>query len=249
MMDSDQATAGSSALLSPDARTRLLGIVVFSTVVAFLRTPSALGLSLGLSLVFVLLAHPPARVLLQRLFTFNLFLAFLWLFIPWGIPGEKAFGIGELAVSREGITYMAATTLRANALVLALMAFMASTSITAMTRAMSAMKVPDKITYLFFLTYRYIGEITSEYARLVNAMKMRCFRPSTSVHTYRSYAYLVGMLLVNSFERAQRIRSAMLCRGFNGKFPRVETDTISWLDVLCLGVLCLVLAGIVYADT
>lgn len=247
-MDPNHITAGHSPLQSLDARTRLLGVVIFSVVVAFLRTPSALGLALGLSMVFVLLAQPQAPILMRRLFAFNLFLAFLWLFIPWGIPGEEVFGIGSLAVTREGVSYMVAMTLRANALMLALVAFMATTTITAMTHAMSALKVPDKITYLFFLTYRYIGEISSEYTRLVNAMKVRCFRPSTGIHTYRSYAYLVGMLLVNSFERSQRIRAAMLCRGFNGRFPRIEEESISGLDVLCLGVLCLVLAGIVYAE-
>lgn len=244
----ENGASGRSPLELLNARTRLLGTVVFSIVTAFLTTPSALEMALGLSLLMVILAKPPFRVLLKNLFAFNLFLAFLWLFIPWGMPGEKVFGIGGLAVSREGIVYMIAMTLRANSLVLALMAFTASTSVTAMTHAMSGLMVPDKMTYLFFLTYRYIGEISSEYARLVNAMKVRCFRPATNIHTYRSYAYLVGMLLVNSFERAQRIRSAMLCRGFTGKFPRIEEDTISWLDVLSLCMLCLVLAGIVYAD-
>jgi len=31
-------------------------------------------------------------------------------------------------------------------------------------------------------------------------------------------AYLVGMLLIKSIDRADRIRKAMLCRGFHGKF-------------------------------
>ncbi len=248
-MEVNHTGAGRSPLQSLDARTRIIGVVIYSVVVAFLRTPSALGLALGLATVFVLLAQPPAAVLLRRLLAFNLFLAFLWVFIPWGMPGEEVFGIGSLSVTREGVGYMIAMTLRANALMLALVALMASTTVTAMTHAMSTLRVPDKITYLLFLTYRYIGEIASEYARLVNAMRVRCFRPSSSIHTYRSYAYLVGMLLVNSFERSQRIRAAMLCRGFDGKFPHLEEGSMSWLDVLSLGVLCLVLAGIVYAGS
>ena len=231
-----------------DPRTRLLGVLVFSVVVALLETTDALLFSLGLSMIFVVLSHISFRILVRRMFAFNLFIVFLWIFIPWSIPGEKIFEIGSLTVSRQGIHYMTALTLRSNAIMLGLAAFMASTSITSMTHAMTALKVPDKITYLFFLTYRYIGDIYSEYTRLVNAMKVRCFRPASNLHTYQSYAYLVGMLLVNSFERAQRIRSAMLCRGFNGRFPRIEDEKFSWLDILCLTMLCLVLAGIVYAD-
>ncbi|HOO91756.1 MAG TPA: energy-coupling factor transporter transmembrane component T, partial [Syntrophales bacterium] len=155
---------------------------------------------------------------------------------------------GPLIVSSEGIDYMVALTLRSNAIMLALIAFVASTTITSMAHAMTALKVPDKITYLFFLTYRYIGDIYNEYTRLVNAMRVRCFKPASTLHTYRSYAYLVGVLLVNSFERAQRIRAAMLCRGFNGRFPRIEEKNFSRLDILSLIVLCVVLAGIIYVN-
>jgi len=247
-MDIEQTYADSSPLNTLDPRTRLLGVLAFSVAVAMLQTAEALLLSLALSLAFVALSQIPFRALVTRMLVFNLFLVFLWLLIPWGIPGEEVLAAGPVIVSREGIAYMAALTLRSNAIMLALIAFTASTTITSMTRAMTALRVPDKITYLFFLTYRYIGDIYSEYTRLVNAMRVRCFRPASTLHTYRSYAYLVGMLLVNSFERAQRVRSAMLCRGFNGRFPRVGEDRFSRLDIFCLIALCLVLTGIVYAD-
>ncbi len=248
-MNIDQATTGSSVLYRLDPRTRLLGVIIFSVVCALLVTKDALLLCLGLSVIFVILSRIPPMVLFRRMFAFNLFIAFLWLFIPWGIPGEHILEIGTLTVTRQGIDYMVILTLRSNVIMLALVAFMASTTIISMTHAMTALRVPDKMTYLFFLTYRYVGDIHSEYTRLVNAMKVRCFQPASNVRTYRSYAYLVGMLLVNSFERAQRVRSAMLCRGFSGRFPHLEENNISWLDILSLGMLCLILAGIVYADT
>jgi len=247
-MDIDQAYADSSPLYVLDPRTRLLGVVTFSMVVALLQATHALLYSLGLSLVFVIISRIPFTILLRRMFLFNLFLLFLWLLVPWGIPGEEILTIGPLIVSSEGIDYMVALTLRSNAIMLALIAFVASTTITSMAHAMTALKVPDKITYLFFLTYRYIGDIYNEYTRLVNAMRVRCFKPASTLHTYRSYAYLVGVLLVNSFERAQRIRAAMLCRGFNGRFPRIEEKNFSRLDILSLIVLCVVLAGIIYVN-
>ena len=247
-MNIEAAEEGGSPLSFLNPCTKLLGITVFSVVVAFLRAAPSLGLSLCLALVLVVLSRLSPRTLFLRMLVFNFFIVFLWFFIPWGFPGEKVFEVGSLTVSRQGIDYMVALTLRSNALMLALMAFMASTPVTSITHAMNALKVPDKITYLFFMTYRYIGEISSEYRKLCNAMKVRCFRPATNLHTYRSYAYLVGMLLVNSFERAQRIRCAMLCRGFNGRFPHIDSDRISWLDIFSLIMLCLVLAGIAYAD-
>jgi cobalt/nickel transport system permease protein len=49
-------------------------------------------------------------------------------------------------------------------------------------------------------------------------MRARGFRARSDGHTWRSLGWLMGMLLVRSLERAQRIRAAMKCRGFDGRF-------------------------------
>jgi cobalt/nickel transport system permease protein len=71
---------------------------------------------------------------------------------------------------------------------------------------------------LLLLAYRYIFVIEQEYQRLYRAAKMRNFRPASNLHTYRTYAYLVGMLFVRASERARRVHLAMKCRGFTGRF-------------------------------
>jgi len=63
-------------------------------------------------------------------------------------------------------------------------------------------------------------------------MLIRCFKPGTNMHTYRTYAYLVGMLIVRSYERSQRIYQAMLCRGFSGRFPVVSHFRLGKGDVV-----------------
>ena len=49
-------------------------------------------------------------------------------------------------------------------------------------------------------------------------MKVRCFRPRTDRRTCRAYGHLVGMLLVRSLDRSERVMDAMKCRGFKGEF-------------------------------
>jgi cobalt/nickel transport system permease protein len=99
---------------------------------------------------------------------------------------------------------------------------------------MHELRVPKKIVHLFFFTYRYIHVIYREYLRLVNAMKARGFRPGTNMHTYKTYAYLVGMLLVRSSDRAERVRNAMLCRGFRGNLYSLSTFSMKREDVISL---------------
>jgi cobalt/nickel transport system permease protein len=74
------------------------------------------------------------------------------------------------------------------------------------------------MVHMILITYRYLFVIEQEYQRLVRAMKIRNFQPRTNLHSYRTYAYLVGMLFVRASERARRVHSAMICRGFNGRF-------------------------------
>ena len=78
--------------------------------------------------------------------------------------------------------------------------------------------VPDKIVHLLLMTYRYVFLIEQEYQRLMRAARFRGFRPGTNLHTYKTYAAIVGMLFVRSALRADRVQKAMLCRGFKNRF-------------------------------
>ena len=120
------------------------------------------------------------------------------------------------------------------------MAFVATMPVFTLGRAMRSLQVPDKIVHLISFSYRYIHVIHKEYGRLMNAMKMRGFYPRNNLHTYKAYAYLVGMLLVKSYDRARRVQAAMLCRGFKGSFYDLSEFFMKTSDRLALVLLLLV---------
>jgi cobalt/nickel transport system permease protein len=62
-------------------------------------------------------------------------------------------------------------------------------------------------------------------------MKTRGFRPRLSSHTYRTIGYLVGMLLVRSLDRSERVMAAMKCRGFRGQFYLLDHFAFSRWDI------------------
>jgi cobalt/nickel transport system permease protein len=190
--------------------------------------------ALALSLLIVLAAGVPTKELLKRLIPVNMLIIFLWLFLPFTFAGKTAFFIGPLAVTHEGVLYATRITIKSNAMMLMLIALVASTPIFTMGHAMHALGIPKKIVHLFFFTYRYIHVMHREYARLLNSMKIRGFRPKTSLHTYKTFAYMVGMLLVRSFDRAQRVHNAMLCRGFKGNLYSLSKFSIKRRDVVSL---------------
>jgi cobalt/nickel transport system permease protein len=143
----------------------------------------------------------------------------LWAFLPFTVPGHTLFEMGPVAPSREGLALAAAITLKTNAIVLATIALLGTSQAFSLAHALVHMRAPAKLVHLFFFFYRYISVLHEEYSRLRTAMRVRAFVPRTGGHTYRSYAYLIGMLIVRSFERSERIYHAMLCRGFHGHFP------------------------------
>jgi cobalt/nickel transport system permease protein len=52
-------------------------------------------------------------------------------------------------------------------------------------------------------------------------MGARGFRKQTDIETLRTIGNFLGMLLVRSFERTQRVYDAMLARGYDGTLPGV----------------------------
>ncbi|GBE03087.1 energy-coupling factor transporter transmembrane protein EcfT [bacterium BMS3Abin08] len=218
-MHLEEFAEGNSFLHRLDPRVKFLTIIPYILVIAIMHGQKGPLAALAFSTLLVALARLDMKKLINRLVVVNVFVFLLWAFIPFSYPGETVFHIGPLTATREGMLYTLSITLKTNAIVLATIAILGTSEIFSLAHALVHLKVPDKLVPLFFFFYRYISVLHGEYGRLRNAMIIRCFRAGTNMHTYRTYAYLVGMLIVKSYERSQRIYQAMLCRGFKGRFP------------------------------
>jgi cobalt/nickel transport system permease protein len=108
------------------------------------------------------------------------------------------------------------TGLKANAIVLLLAALLGSIELVDLGHAMSRLKVPPVLTHIFLFTIRYMGLMLAEFERLSRAAQLRGFRPGANRHTLRTTGFMVGMLLVRSYARGERILNAMRLRGYNG---------------------------------
>lgn len=217
-----------------DPRVKIVVVFLFSIVVAVSNRFVVLMAALALGICIVLVARLPIKELIRRLLPVNMFIVFLWFFLPFTFEGEPLFSVGPLVGTHEGVLYAARISIKSNAIMVMLIALVTSTSILTLGHAMHELRAPEKIVHLFFFTYRYLHVIHQEYLRLVNAMKVRGFRPGTNMHTYKTFACLVGMLLVRSSDRAERVRNAMLCRGFRGKLYSLNQFSLKTSDVICL---------------
>ncbi len=217
-MEMEEFASGSSWVHRLDPRVKIIVTLVFSVIVALNSHIWVTATSLMLPLSLIIFARLDLRKVMLRLAIVNGFTLFLWFFLPFTVPGETLYSIGPLSIQREGVHQAILITLKSNAIILMAQALLSTSPVFTLVHALSHLYVPDKLVHLFFFCFRYIHVINDEYHRLNNAMKIRGFKPGTNMRTYRSYSYLVGMLLIRSFNRSKRILQAMECRGFKGKF-------------------------------
>jgi cobalt/nickel transport system permease protein len=236
---------GDSFLHRLDPRIRLVAALIYSCTVAVCRSFPALWAAWGISIAMVVLSRIGIVEVFKRLLVVNGLVAFIWAVIPFTFPGEALFRIGPLSAAREGVELAAQITLKSNAIVLAFMAMVATMPFATAGHALHRLRVPDKIVHLLLMTYRYIFVLEQEYLRLARAAAIRGFRPGTNLHTYRTYAYLVGMLLVKAMDRADRVRWAMLCRGFKRTFHSLQEFRTGAGSVVFSLLMAAAVAGIV----
>ncbi len=234
-MHIEEFALGNSPIHNLDPRVKIVAALVFSFIVALDHSiiVSAAALCLSLTLIFV--ARISLKKVLVRLAAVNLFIGFLWICLPFTVPGNILYSFGPVSIHQEGVILALNLTLKSNAIILSMIALLGTSRIFSLVHALSHLRIPDKLVHLFFFCFRYVQVIHEEYHRLANAAKMRSFKPGTSLHTYRTYAYLFGALLVRSLDRSHRIMAAMKCRGFKGKFYILDDYQMKKLDYIVAG--------------
>ncbi len=234
---------GFSLMHRLDPRVKIVAAALFSCVTSVSVHWRAVGLALATAVILVCLAKPTLQKVLRRLLLANVFILCLWLFLPFSYPGTPLFSLGPFVATVAGVAAAALITIKANAILLAFIALIATMPVATLGHALRCLAVPEKLVYLLLFTYRYIHVMEQEYHRLHDAVVIRGFQPKTDRHTYKTYAYLVGMLLVRSLARADRVHDAMLCRGFRGRFYALHPFFITFKDIASLIVISAVVGG------
>ncbi|ADL12318.1 cobalt ECF transporter T component CbiQ [Acetohalobium arabaticum] len=231
-MIDEKFTEGSTWVHQLDPRIKIVITMMLAVVTAVGKNVDMLLVAFGFSGLLLITARLDIKKVGKRLLIVNSFIFLMWLILPFTYPGEGLFQVGPLIASREGVIYTAKITLRSNTIMLIMISLLSTSAMSSIIHAMKYLYIPEKLIYLLFFIYRYIHVIKTEFGNLYSAMLLRGFKPNTTIHCYKSYAYLVGRLLIKSYERSQRVYEAMTCRGFKGKFYILDNFNLSSLDYL-----------------
>ena len=236
--------SGNSMIHRLDPRVRIVFAAAFAVAVALSYEFATLVTALLISCLFIPLAGLNAREVTKKILLVNGLILFFWIVLPFTYKGQPLFHIGPFTAYRPGIILSAQVTLKSNDILTACIGLVATMSVSSLGYALDRLRIPGKIVHLLLLTYRYIFVIEQEYQRLMTAAKVRSFRPKTNLHTYKTYAYLVGMLFVRASDRAERVHQAMQCRGFKGKFYCLREFSLCLPDWIWIAAMSIIIIGL-----
>ena len=84
------------------------------------------------------------------------------------------------------------------------------------------LRVPAVVVAILAFMYRYVFVVWDELDKMRTARKARAFSGGSLWFRWKTLSQLIGMLLIRSLNRAERIHGAMCSRGWDGE--------VRWLD-------------------
>ncbi len=213
---------GGRGIAALDPRTRIMLALALAAAVVAASGLAAKAAGLAVAVGLARAARLARRPTLKRLLAVDLFVVAMVVMLPFTTPGTPLLTLGPLVASVEGLVHAVAIGLTANAVVLALLALVGTMDAVTLGHALARLGAPARLVEILMITVRYLDVIGREYRRMRTAMKARAFRLAGTLHGWRSIGYLLGMLLVRSLERAERVAAAMKCRGYRGRLPLID---------------------------
>ncbi len=180
-----------------------------------------LGLFALLSLIVMAVFKPDYRRLPKRVALVFLYPFFVSVFIPFAHEGMALAAIDlelfTLTITDTGLMTFYTVLIKAFLSVLIVSSLVLSVEEKELFYGLRKIRVPAIMVSIIFLMYRYIFLIREESRAGQMAINSRVFK--RSYHTVnKKLAYLMGNMLIKSFDRAENIYKSMESRGFTGEF-------------------------------
>ncbi len=226
-----------------DPRIKIASLGLFIVTIAILNKLPLIVIAFSISSLLVIVSRLPFSFVTRRLLPVTIFLSPFFIIIPLTMPGDTATTLG-VSFNYGGLLIAAKVYLKALSMVMLSIVMIGTAPFVDSLKAMERLGVPSFIVQMFLFTYRYIFIFLLEMKRMNRAMKSRNFIKKTDIHTVRTMGNFVGMLLVRSFEKADRVYESMLSRGYDGGLKTSFNYTIArpdYFKAAALSVACVTL--------
>ncbi len=106
-----------------------------------------------------------------------------------------------------------------------------TTEVALLVWAIRKLGAPRIVNLIAAMMIRYIAMLSEEFSRMSRGRAARAGSSLAGVALFQTHGNQAGLLLVRSWERAERIHQAMLSRGFTGMMPELTEKKFGSRDV------------------
>lgn len=204
-------------------------IAFIVSVVSFPKYEIRMMLPFFMFPVFVISAGDiPVMVIIKKLLVVSPFVLFVGIFNPV-LDRETVWNILGVNVSGGWVSY-ASIIIKFILTISSALLLIATTSFPGICFALEKLKVPRIFVVQLLFLYRYIFVLVEETMRIARARNMRTF--GKRGRGARTLINIIGVLLVRSIERSERIYQAICSRGFDGSIRTLREFRFGFADII-----------------
>ena len=249
----DSNAIGKSLFHTWDVKVKLATLFTYCFIVAFLHTPWPVLAALITSGICIGLGDLPMERAIKRLSAMAGFLSMFLIVMPLTAvqhPSDPLIIIApyQIIFNLRALQLAIVIILKAAAIALMMEPLFNTAPLSMTIDGLRRLGVPMTLCQMIMLAHRYIFVFLHEVKRMSTGMRVRGFRKKTNLETMRVLGNFIGMLMVRSVDRTERVYQAMLARGFQGTFPVYFEGQTNWHDWLKAAIFLLIGIVLLFAD-
>ena len=173
------------------------------------------------------LSHVPFRFMIRGMRAILFLLLITFFFNLFLTPGEAAFQVWKLTVTKEGIALAVKMAVRLSLLIVGSSVMTLTTTpnnltdgLEKMLRPLQKCKVPvHEVAMMMSIALRFIPTLLEETDKIISAQKARGadFESGNLIRRVKALTPVLIPLFVSAFRRAEELATAMECRGYTGE--------------------------------
>ena len=226
-----------SLLEKLDPRTKIISFL--SVILCMILTPITRIRDFGLYFLLILAIGFFSRItpsqILKKVCILVPFVLFIAMFVPFIKEGNVCWSLKinnwKLDITYEGVWTFLNIIVKSTLSILLLVIATSTTTFPDFLKGLDMLRIPRLLVMLMSFMYRYIFVLIDEAGKLMRARSLRYFG-SRYKEQFRVIGFMIGVLFIRTFERAERIYSAMIIRGFSGEVLSVKCFRFSYMDIL-----------------
>ncbi|MDG6243022.1 MAG: cobalt ECF transporter T component CbiQ [Methanolobus sp.] len=206
-----------------DPRAKLITFTILIFSFAFITELVVALLAVIFSIILIFISRIPLHFVYISLKFPALFIFMIIVVMAFTVQGSPLIGLGYVSITIEGLYIGALIFLRAIASLILAFLMLATSRFDEIIKAMYSLKIPNILIQMITFSYRYIFVLLGEFFTMKRSMYTRGFKMKLNQYSLNIIGNMIGMLLVKSYERGEKVYRSMLSRGYTGN-PRLFTD-------------------------